>query len=604
MGPKYLQVFIVLSGMQIWSSAVVAGPSLVQGILGAQGSCMEHNSSWTPHWTNLVGYWKLNEASGASAVTDSSITGATGSAVSGDGDFGKNGNMGSSYFSNTSGLITTGTDPAQKPNFPMTVATWIYSPTYQSNASTIYSNDIFSNSGGNRCGINVTVDNLTNQLIAQTGDCGGELVGNRYTSVSVETMPTGQWNHVVAVFPSFGVFKIYLNGKELTLNYEGGATSMNYSTGPSQPGRIGGSNATQRHFTGYIDEVTLWDVALSLAEVRKIHNQQNCSKRSSNAKRQIIIVGTAWTVPADWNNSNNKIEVIGAGGGGGGGTSTLPGAGGGGGAYSRVNNVTLTPSSTVTVAIGAAGAAGTAGASGSAGGDTYLCNSSSNCATIGGTAVVAGAKGGSGGRGGSTGAGGNGGTVGTGVGGTKAPGGNGGAVATNPRTGGGGGGAAGRYGSGGNGGSYTTDTTNTIGGAGGGGNGGGGDAANVADQSSNGSNGGTNRQSTAGGIGSSSVATPGGNGVNGSGPGGGSGATTTGTASLGGQASNGVEWDMLFGSGSGGAGGAGGISGASARPGQAGGLYGGGGGGGGRDTSTNRSGGAGSQGVIIISYTP
>ena len=91
---------------------------------------------------------------------------------------------------------------------------------------------------------------------------------------------------------------------------------------------------------------------------------------------------TSWTVPGDWNSTNNTIEVIGGGGNGsvlGGG---YPGGGGGGGAYSKKSNVALTSGSTVTYAVGAAT------------GDTYFCNSTSNCASIAGTAVVAGAKGG------------------------------------------------------------------------------------------------------------------------------------------------------------------------------------------------------------------
>jgi hypothetical protein len=77
-----------------------------------------------------------------------------------------------------------------------------------------------------------------------------------------------------------------------------------------------------------------------------------------------------WTVPANWNNSNNKIEVIGGGGGAGWGQfGTSYGAGGGGGAYSKATNVAL--SGTVSFSIGAAGAiAGSHNNAGSAGGET------------------------------------------------------------------------------------------------------------------------------------------------------------------------------------------------------------------------------------------
>ena len=58
----------------------------------------------------------------------------------------------------------------------------------------------------------------------------------------------------------------------------------------------------------------------------------------------ILTSGTSWTVPADWNNANNTIEVIGGGGGGSSSAAGSQGAGGGG-AYTKLTNFTLTPSS-------------------------------------------------------------------------------------------------------------------------------------------------------------------------------------------------------------------------------------------------------------------
>lgn len=63
-------------------------------------------------------------------------------------------------------------------------------------------------------------------------------------------------------------------------------------------------------------------------------------KRRGGVPVQIILTsGNNWTVPADWNNANNKIECIGAGYYG-------------GGAYARKNNVALTPGGNVTYRIG------------------------------------------------------------------------------------------------------------------------------------------------------------------------------------------------------------------------------------------------------------
>lgn len=266
--------------------------------------------------------------------------------------------------------------------------------------------------------------------------------------------------------------------------------------------------------------------------------------------------GTTWTVPSDWNNSDNTIEVIGGGGGGGGGDANADGGGGGGGgAYSKVTNAVLSPNSVVTISIGAGGSAGTTTVSGGAGGNTYLCNSQSNCGSLAGSAVVVGAQGGSGGAAsvitGSGGAGGAGGSTANGVG-TGFNGGTGGTGGSfNGNNGGGGGGGAGAAG------------LNAAG------------------------NNGTTVASISGGAGGQGDGTFGG----------------AGGAANAGDGSPGTEYDATHGSGGGG-GGIDGVSNGSPGPAGNGGAYGaGGGGGGGSKHATGGSGGAGNQGLIRITYS-
>jgi hypothetical protein len=164
---------------------------------------------------------------------------------------------------------------------------------------------------------------------------------------------------------------------------------------------------------------------------------------------------TSWTVPSDWNSSNNTIEVIGGGSGGAGAFDlSWAASGGGGGGYSKSVNVTLTTGATVTYQVGAGGSGGADAnpSSGGVGGDTYLCNSTSNCASLTGTAVVAGAQGGQSpttnpqlaGAGGASASG-----VASGTGSVKYSGGSGTLMNSNPYGAGGGGGAAGPFGNGG-----------------------------------------------------------------------------------------------------------------------------------------------------------
>lgn len=295
----------------------------------------------------------------------------------------------------------------------------------------------------------------------------------------------------------------------------------------------------------------------------------------STSTAYLITSGTSWTVPVDWVDANNAIHLIGGGGGGAGGrTNRAAGGGGGGGGYSRLLNQTLTPSASITYAIGAAGGGGAAGADGTAGGTTSW-NSGATTAGGGGGGQASTTPSSTGGTGG-TGTTFNGGTGGAGAFGTGASTGYGA---------GGGGGAGGPNGAGGTGGNgFASTVVASVAGGGGGGNGGG----------SNGTNG----ASAAGGDGGNNSSGVGGATANGgAGTLGGGGGGNTGTSD-GGAGGSGIDISNTVG-GAGGKGGAGAATTVTANAG----LYGGGGTGGGVTTAgTARAGGAGSQGMIFIIY--
>jgi hypothetical protein len=174
-----------------------------------------------------------------------------------------------------------------------------------------------------------------------------------------------------------------------------------------------------------------------------------------------LTTGTSWTVPTDWNSSSNNIYLFGGGGGGGGSVvasttgAHVSGGGGGGGGFTSVTNATLTPSGSVTYAIGASGTqgSGTTTTSTAGSGGTTSFNSGAYSAGGGGGAstTTTTTTGGTAGTGTTF----NGGAGGTGNGTTNAT-----------RAGGGGGGSGGINGAGVAGGNGTT----TVAGAGGAGN--------------------------------------------------------------------------------------------------------------------------------------
>jgi hypothetical protein len=87
-------------------------------------------------------------------------------------------------------------------------------------------------------------------------------------------------------------------------------------------------------------------------------NSQNYIVESRVKEITLSYGTTSWTVPADWNNSNNIIQIWGAGGGGASvNSNTTYATGGGGGGYTTLENVSLTPGQVITITIGQGGAA-------------------------------------------------------------------------------------------------------------------------------------------------------------------------------------------------------------------------------------------------------
>jgi len=290
-----------------------------------------------------------------------------------------------------------------------------------------------------------------------------------------------------------------------------------------------------------------------------------------------LTAGSTWSVPSDWNSSNNSIECIGPGGSGSAGVSNATGAGGGGGEYRKIINVSLTPSSSVDVQIGTGGSGSPVWLENNASSIILQCNAGGNASGTtagaggtGGTGSSANYDGGSGGSGasGDWGAGGGGG----GSAGPSGLGKSGGAGGSADDSGGGGGGS--------NGGSSTSGSASASGGAGGAGTGGSGGGAAGA----------TNTSGSAGSNG---------------GGGGGSGNSTSHGVIAGGAGGMDSAFDGSHGGGGGGGGGGKASAVFRAGNGGNGGGYGGGGGGGGASLGgTDGTGGAGAPGIIVITYTP
>ena len=87
----------------------------------------------------------------------------------------------------------------------------------------------------------------------------------------------GVWQHVVSIYDN-GAMRFYLNGAEYTTNTNEGNHSSNgtFTIGANQ-------NGSGNRYKGLIDEVAVWDKALSASEITALYNSGKALNASSNA---------------------------------------------------------------------------------------------------------------------------------------------------------------------------------------------------------------------------------------------------------------------------------------------------------------------------------
>jgi hypothetical protein len=140
----------------------------------------------------------------------------------------------------------------------------------------------------------------------------------------------------------------------------------------------GGNCLTRRALAAPVTIASGQDVKVNIADltIRLTRLQDKITLVTHIPTTKVIFLTTTgagtWTVPSDWNNSNNTIECIGGGGSSSDITSVLYQAGGGGGGYSAIANLNLTIGSTINYSVGAGGPSAAFNAQGVSGGDTWF----------------------------------------------------------------------------------------------------------------------------------------------------------------------------------------------------------------------------------------
>jgi hypothetical protein len=204
----------------------------------------------------LVGYWPLNEGTGT-VTLDASGHGHTGTLVNGP------------QWTNGPALDFDGIDDhvdvgsLDVPGSALTLAAWIYpedlancvandcrvlsKATGTAEADHTFMLSTIQSGADTRLRFRLKTDGVTTTLIASSGN-----------------LPEDTWVHVAAVYDASAML-LYLNGNQVGSTGKTGSLTTNAAV----PVWVGGNppNATERPWDGVIDEVRIYDRALSAAEI-------------------------------------------------------------------------------------------------------------------------------------------------------------------------------------------------------------------------------------------------------------------------------------------------------------------------------------------------
>jgi hypothetical protein len=116
------------------------------------------------------------------------------------------------------------------------------------------------------------IDNVKGHLVGRIGNGRVAAGTSRFGITTNEVVFTeGVWYHIVVVFISPSIMKLYVNAVEQETGIEQGGTasSMAYS---NANGAIGFSRDTG--FNGSIDDIRVYGRALSALEIRSLYTEQ------------------------------------------------------------------------------------------------------------------------------------------------------------------------------------------------------------------------------------------------------------------------------------------------------------------------------------------
>jgi hypothetical protein len=244
--------------MTLTSNATVKAKAFKSGYT----SSPEASASFTVSPSNLVAHWKFDEGSGTTA-TDASGNGNTGTLV--NGPLWAAGRVGNAlYFDGIDDNVTVPDSASLHLSSAFTLSAWVNPTVAQSdftaaiakNTATDHVYFLYATSGAGYCGSN------------GFPLAGANLSGTQQVICNSSGLPLNTWSYLTSTYDGSN-FKFYVNGSlTQTVPFTG---TIDPSTGILQ---IGASRFGE-YFKGFIDEVRIYNRALSATEIQATYQQDS-----------------------------------------------------------------------------------------------------------------------------------------------------------------------------------------------------------------------------------------------------------------------------------------------------------------------------------------
>ncbi|MCK4628046.1 MAG: hypothetical protein KAT56_03525, partial [Sedimentisphaerales bacterium] len=212
-----------------------------------------------PNLPEPIAYWKFDEGEGDTAYDSVGDNhGTIHEALWTDGQI-----DGALDFDGTNDYITFGHSNCIKPPLPVTITAWIT----LADSGVIYTISSLDDPSVAYYGLFFQIL-ATGELIISVGDGNGSSPSHRRSKIGTTTLEPNNWYHVTAVVRGETDMDLYVNAVNDGGFYSGTGGPLAYSDGNAFIGSTGGST---NFFNGKIDDVRVYDWALSADEIQALY---------------------------------------------------------------------------------------------------------------------------------------------------------------------------------------------------------------------------------------------------------------------------------------------------------------------------------------------